>query len=349
MPALALAAALQRVSAQWEPVLVGAARGVERELLPTRGYRYHLLPAEPLYRRSWWRNGRWLVALPRLVVATRRVLRAERPVLVIGTGGYAAAPVVWGAGLAGIPTAIQEQNARPGLATKVLAKRVHQIHLGFEEARGHLRVGPGTEVYVSGTPILPPPEPAPDRARAKAALGIPADRPVVLVMGGSQGARAINTAVADCLAEGGLAGATLLWSTGPTHFARYASLHQPPDRFVRGFWDPLSDAYAVADLVVARAGAVTTAEICAWGLPAIYVPLPTAAADHQRLNAEALVAIGAAALLPESELTARRLAATIEAHLGDRNRLDKMRREATRRGHPKAAENAIQRMLTLVS
>jgi UDP-N-acetylglucosamine--N-acetylmuramyl-(pentapeptide) pyrophosphoryl-undecaprenol N-acetylglucosamine transferase len=167
----------------------------------------------------------------------------------------------------------------------------------------------------------------------------------VLVMGGSQGARAINHAVSGILDANLLREASLLWSTGPTLFEANRSYHRPPERLVRPFWDPIAEAYAAADLVVARAGAMTTAELCAWGLPSILVPLPTAAADHQTANARALDAAGAAVHLPESSLTPESLAHRIQELLLDRERRQRMAEAARSRGQPEAAKHIAEALV----
>lgn len=348
MPALSLADALRSVDPTVEPVLVGARRGVEAEILPLREprYPYFLLPVEPIYRRTWWKNVRWLRVLPELVTACRRILRETRPALVVGTGGYAAGPIVFFASRRDIPTALQEQNAYPGLTTRLLARRVDRIYLGFDEARRHLRVKDG-KMVTTGNPIAPPSEDLPGRDQLARDLGIPSGLPVCFVMGGSQGARAINTAVARALDEGALDGVVLLWSTGRAMWNEYARYHQPPLRHVAPFWSPVSTAYGLADLVVARSGAMTTAELRAWGLPSILIPLPTAAAGHQKTNAEALMSEGAAIHLPESELTADRLVGTVRELIGS-DRLDQMATAARGSGRPDAARRIAEDMLTLV-
>ena len=156
MPALAVAAKLESLGAGLEPVLIGAVRGVEARLLPTRDFRFHLLPSEPIYRNTWWRNFRWPLIAGRLLRQVERVFAEERPVAVLGTGGYASAPVVWWAARRGIPSAIQEQNAYPGLATRWLSRRVRHVYLGLPEARRLLRFGPSTQVFDTGNPIVPP-------------------------------------------------------------------------------------------------------------------------------------------------------------------------------------------------
>ncbi len=344
MPALALARAA--ASRGIEPVLVGALRGIEAQVLPSHPYRFHLLPIEPLYRRAWWRNLRWPVIALRAWWAAGRVLADERPAIVIGTGGYAAGPVVWRAQRAGIPTALQEQNALPGVTTRLLARGARQVHLGFPEARARIRPGVGTEVFTFGNPIAPP-EHA-DRTAALAAFGLHPDRPTVLVFGGSQGARGLNEAVAGALAGGLLAGVNVLWGTGAAHQVRYAPLAVPGRVVVHGFLDPIAPAYAAADLVCCRAGAMTVAELCAWGKPSVLVPLPTAAADHQALNARALADAGAAELLVERELSPASLARALTSLAGDATRLASLGSAARRRGHPDAAATVMSKILTLV-
>ena len=345
MPALAIAAELQRVRPDVEPVMVGAHRGIESTVLPRYPFRFHLLHAEPIYRRQWWRNARWPLIAWRMWREVGSVLDTERPVLVIGTGGYASGPVVWRAQRRGIPTVLQEQNALPGVATRWLAGRARQIYLGFPEGRDHLRPGPATEVAALGNPIRPP---APgDRGSALREYGLPLDRPTVLVVGGSQGALAINRTVAAAVSGGLLEGLNLIWATGAAHAERFAPL-SGPGVVVRGFLDPIAIAYRAADLVVCRAGAMTIAEVCAWGKPSVLVPLPTAAADHQTRNAVALDAAGAAIHLPERDLTAEKFTRLTRELLADRARLESLGRVARGRGQPNATRDMVSRIVTLL-
>lgn len=345
MPALALAGALRTLRPDVEPVLIGAARGIEADVLPRYPFRYHLLPLEPLYRRAWWRNARWLVAGWRAWRAVGRVLRDETPAVVVGTGGYAAGPVVWRAQRRGLPTAVHEANAVPGLATRWLARRARLVLLGFPEARDHLRPGAHTEVLVAGNPISPPERG--DPAAARRTFDLDPARPTVLVVGGSQGARRLNHAVAAALDGGLLDAVNVLWSTGTAHFVELERHARPGRVAVRGFLEPMAPAYRAADVVVARSGAMTVAELCAWGKPAVLVPLPTAAADHQTDNARALVAAGAAVLLPESALTPEALAATVTGLVGDAPRRVAMAAAARARGRPGAAAEVASKILTL--
>lgn len=356
MPALAIAEAMVEVDPGIEPFFVGAQRGIEARVLPQRPWRHVLLPVEPIYRREWWKNVRLPWSMFRTLRQLRRVLIRENPVLAIGTGGYVSGPALWAASLRGVPTVIQEQNAFPGFATRRLARRARQIHLGFKEARAFLEPGPSTEIFDTGNPILPPPElwrralgDSGLKAEAKIALGFDPARPVVLVLGGSQGAQAINQAVAEALESGSWPAAVqLLWQTGSRNLDQLVH-HLSPDRKVVGFIDPIAPAYALADLVIARSGAITLAELAAWGLPAILVPLPTAAADHQSTNAMALAAGGAAVLLEQRHLTRQTLPKTVQDLLGDPARMADLSMAIHARARPEAAREIAHKALRLVS
>jgi UDP-N-acetylglucosamine--N-acetylmuramyl-(pentapeptide) pyrophosphoryl-undecaprenol N-acetylglucosamine transferase len=350
MPALAIADAMVELDPSVEPFFVGSRRGVEARVLPNRPWRYELLPLAPLHRGAWWRN----VSLPWHLLQSlrgiRRILRETRPSLVIGTGGYAAGPVVWAALGRGVPAVLQEQNAFPGITTRKLASRVRQLHLGFPEARYLLKPGPGTDVLDSGNPIIPPPNPMPSRDEAKRALGLTPGKPLVLIMGGSQGAAAINRVVAEMMgAELWPMTAQLIWQTGAASIEHYRHWFQPGVVRVEGFLDPINQAYAAADLVVARAGAMSLAELAAWGLPAVLIPLPTAAANHQFYNAQALAEAGAAVLVEQRLLTGRSLASTVESLLGNPARMADLAKAIHARARPFAAKEIAAKALTLMS
>ncbi|MBW8773137.1 MAG: UDP-N-acetylglucosamine--N-acetylmuramyl-(pentapeptide) pyrophosphoryl-undecaprenol N-acetylglucosamine transferase, partial [Gemmatimonadetes bacterium] len=346
MPALAIAEALRAKRPDIEPVLVGATRGIETQILPTRDFRHHFLSIEPFYRQQWWKNVRLPYVAWRVHRELKRIFAAERPALVVGTGGYASLPAVWyGAGL-GLPSAIQEQNAWPGLATKRLAARVDHVYLGLPEAKERLRFGKQTKVWDTGNPIVPP-----DPARREVALkrfGLDGTKPVVLVTGGSQGAVTINRAVAGWIEAGGAAGCSVIWATGRGSYAEFAKYQRTPDVQVFGFLDPMADAFAVADLAVARAGMMTGAELCAWGIPSILVPLPTAASDHQTGNAVALEVAGAAVHLPQRDLSTLTLGRIIAELLTDDGRRRTMATRAKGRGRPHAVDSIVSHLLTLL-
>jgi len=167
------------------------------------------------------------------------------------------------------------------------------------------------------------------------------------VFGGRHGARELNKTIARLLQSGLLGDVNLLWGTGAMHVHRYSPLAVPGRVVVQGFFDPIGSAYAAANLVVARAGAMTVSELCAWGKPSVLVPLPTAAADHQTFNARALANAGASVLLLEQEFTADAFSKTIVPLVHDDKKLDALARSARGRGHPNAARTIIEKVLEL--
>lgn len=345
-PAIAIADAIRSRHPEWEFLFAGSERGVEASVLPRRGLPHRLFPFQPLHRRQWWRNASWPLLAGRLVRSVDRWLAEQQPDVVIGTGGYVSGPVVWRAGRRGIPTALLELDARPGLATRLASGSASQIWLGAPEALEHLPPRARPRAVVTGAPIIPP-----DRSRKQAAVGsfgINPQSPVIVVTGGSQGSLALNRAVAEWLRQGGGAGRQVIWATGKATFAEFAGLHAPPSVHVVPFLDPIADAWAVADVAIARAGMMTLAELAAWGIPAILVPLPTAAADHQHHNAVAAAGAGAAVLLPQQELDAARLDAEIKSLVDDPVRRDAMSTAALARGRPNAASEIAERVAQLL-
>lgn len=347
MPALAIADALGAARPGTRVVLAGAERGVEAQLLPSRGYPYTLLPAEPIYRRQWWKNFKLPVTMSRVLRQAGQLLDRERPDVVVGTGGYASGPVVWLAARRGIPTAIQEQNAYPGIATRRLAGSVREIYLGVPEAARLLRPGSRTTVLETGNPILPPDRSAAFRADARARFGLAEGVPTVVVTGGSQGSLALNAQVADWLEAGGGEGVQLLWSAGRATASQFTRYHRPPAVQLFEFIDPMTTAWAVADLAVCRAGMMTIAELAAWGVPSILVPLPTAAADHQTPNAQVMADAGAAIHLPQRTLTPGLLGREIRRVLDDPVFRMRLAECALSRGKPAAASQIAARILAL--
>lgn len=347
-PGLAIARALVRLRPDVRPVFVGALRGIERDVLPTTEFAHELLDLHPLYRPKVWNNWKTIAGAMGAWRRLGAIAHADRPRAVVGTGGYASALALAYAWAHGIPYVLQEQNSHPGLTMRLFARRAREVYLGFPEAERMLRTGAKTALVDSGNPIEPPPTPRPDRAVARREWGLPETGRALLVFGGSQGARAINEAVAAWVRGGRVPeGLSLLWATGKGSYEQYAALEGPRVR-VRPYVSPMSSAYAAVDIAIARAGAMATAELCAWGIPAILVPLPTAAADHQTANARSLVDAGAAMAIPQRELTTERLDTAVRALMDDTSRLDALAAGALARGRPEAAATIAQRIAALI-
>lgn len=345
MPALAVAGATRNVHPDWRIVFAGAERGIEAAVLPERGEEHRLLPMYPIYRRQWWKNFRWPAVWPSLVRRIDAMLDEVRPDAAVGTGGYASGPVLWRATRRRIPTGILELDVRPGIATRLLAGRVDEVWLAAPEARASLPRA--RHVTVTGAPIAPP-DPA-RRALAMERFGLAPEQPVVVITGGSQGARAINHVVAEWLGGGGGRDLQLVWATGRATHSEFAEWHDPPRVQVIPFIDPMADAWAVATACIARAGMMTLAELCAWGIPSILIPLPSAAADHQTLNARAMVSAGAAVMLPQATLDAASLDRAVRSVIDDPRYRSTMSAAARARGRPAAAAAIAGRIDALVA
>jgi UDP-N-acetylglucosamine--N-acetylmuramyl-(pentapeptide) pyrophosphoryl-undecaprenol N-acetylglucosamine transferase len=348
-PGLAIAHALARLDPTLRSFFIGAERGIERDVLPTSGFPYVLLDLHPLYRPRVWENWKTVRGGIRAWGALAGVTERLHPRLVLGTGGYASGLTLAYAATHRIPIVEQIADSQPGLTARAFARVARECYLGYPEAARILAPGRRTALIETGNPIDPPPIPRPEQAAARRAWGIPSsDGTVLLIVGGSQGARAINVIVDAWIARGLPDGLVLIWATGRRHYEEYAGREAANVR-VRPYLSPIADAYAASDVVLARAGAMTTAELCAWGLPMILVPLPTAAADHQSANARALAAVGAAVHVPQGDLTVERLDQLGTDVIGVPEIRRRLAAAASSRGRPDAAENIARRILTLVS
>ena len=329
IPALAIGAELRDQYAA-EVVFLGTARGIENRLVPSAGFQLRLVEVGALKRVSVATRVKTMWALPRAIVEAGRLLRSFRADVVIGVGGYASGPGMMAAVLAGIPTVAFEPNLVPGFANRAVAMMVSAAAVQFEETCRRFR-----NCHVTGVPVR--------RAFFEVPPRHPSDRPTLLLFGGSQGARALNQALIGALPvlEEFLPQLHLIHQTGERDYqeAQAGYLRARVAAEVMPFIDNMPEAFARADLLLCRSGASTVAEVAAAGKPAIFVPFPKAADDHQRRNAEALAKAGAALLLPESELTSERLANAVLGLFGHRERLAAMGAAARKLAHPNAARD----------
>jgi UDP-N-acetylglucosamine--N-acetylmuramyl-(pentapeptide) pyrophosphoryl-undecaprenol N-acetylglucosamine transferase len=348
-PGLAIARALVKANPRVEPFFIGAKRGIERDVLPQVGFAFELLDLHPLYRARPWENWKTIRGAMGAWGRIAAEVDSEPPACVVGTGGYASGLALAYATAHRIPFVLQEQNTYPGLTDRFFSRFATQVHLGFPEARKYIRPSKKTHVYDSGNPIDPPPADAFDKSPGRAKWGFPASGgAVLLVYGGSQGSQAINHAVASWIDAGLPNDLYIIWATGKANyekFARYGNSHVK----VRAYIAPISEAYRAADFAVSRAGAMATAELCAWGIPAIVVPLPTAAADHQTANAKALTAAGATQMIAQSNLSGVTLGQAVKAMVDEPQKLASMRAKALERARPTAAADIAGHILALAN
>jgi UDP-N-acetylglucosamine--N-acetylmuramyl-(pentapeptide) pyrophosphoryl-undecaprenol N-acetylglucosamine transferase len=348
-PGLAIARAVRRLSSDAQPFFVGALRGIEKEVLPKTEFPFVLLDLHPLYRARPWENWKTIRGAFSAWRGIGKIVQQERPAVVVGTGGYASGIALAYARAHGIPYVVQEQNSFPGLVTRFVSSHARQVHLGFPEAAAKLSPGRHTKIFDSGNPIEAPPEPRPDKAAARASWGFPqAGGRVMLVYGGSQGSKAINDVVAQWVRQGIPEGLFVIWATGTKTYADYESLQS--DRVkIRPYLSPASDAYAAADFALSRGGAMSTAELCAWQIPPIVVPLPTAAADHQTANARAIANAGAGEMIAQSAFTVDALSHSVRKLLDDPQVLADRSRAVLDRARPHAADEIARRVLELAN
>lgn len=355
-PALALGEALAGLLPDLRALYVGSRHGLEARIFPERGLDHVLLPVRGFHRRALLSNARFLPALVLSLDQMADVFQRARPELVVLTGGYASGPAGLLAALRGVPFAIQEQNALPGVTTRVLASWAARVHVAFPEAVRYLPARARASVRMSGNPIRVPRRV--DEASVRAELGLDPERLVVVVVGGSQGSSALNALMTEAVrsaAEGALAPPShwqLLWATGPTHLDAVLSAFPdgpPAWASIVGYVDDMPAALSVASLAVSRSGAMATSEFLAWGLPAVLVPLPTAAAGHQERNARALAEAGVAVHLPERGLAAQELWAELTRLMEDPGSLSTMGAAALKRGRPDAAAEIARDLAGLLS
>jgi UDP-N-acetylglucosamine--N-acetylmuramyl-(pentapeptide) pyrophosphoryl-undecaprenol N-acetylglucosamine transferase len=275
-------------------------------------------------------------------------VRADRPALVVGTGGYASGLMLEYAHRHDIPIVQQVGDSYPGLTARRYAPYCEEIYLTFPEAARFLRAKDKSRLVDTGAPIDPPSSMALSRATARAKWGFPREGGhVVLVYGGSQGSLAINRAVAGWLNQGVPDDLYVIWMTGKSTFDEFKAYESDRVR-VREYLSPIADAYAAADLAVARAGSMTTSELFAWKIPAILVPLPTAAAQHQTTNAATLEHAGAAIHLPQQYLTGPKLHDVINDLFAHPEKLQAIATGAARRARPDAAEVIATHILAIL-
>jgi UDP-N-acetylglucosamine--N-acetylmuramyl-(pentapeptide) pyrophosphoryl-undecaprenol N-acetylglucosamine transferase len=348
-PALAVARALRALRPDLEAFFVGAERGIEQHVLPATGLPFALLDIHPLYRSAPWNNWRTIRGLTRSWRMLDRLFAQERPALAVGTGGYASSATLAWCVAHRVPFVLQEQNSFPGQTIRLFSRWAREIYLGFPECVARLPSGVRAHAIATGNPVQPPPDPRPARAAARRHWRFPEDGGrVLLVFGGSQGSAAINGLIDAWLARGVPEDVYIIWATGIRHFARYAG-RSSPHVVVREYLSPIGEAYAACDLAVTRAGAMTTAELCAWAIPSVLIPLPTAAADHQSANARSLAAAGAARWIPEREATPERLGAEVLGLLRDGTALDALSAAARARARPGAARHIAERVAALLT
>ena len=330
IPALAVAQQLQKQFGT-AILFIGTSRGIENRLVPAAGFELKLVQVGALKNVSLTTRLRTFSDLPRAILESRRIFREFHPDVVIGVGGYASGPAMLAAIVSRIPTLVFEPNFVPGFANRIVAPFVSAAAVHFEQTGRYFK-----RCQVTGVPV---------REKFFAQAGKP-DAPTLLIFGGSQGAHAINTVVMKSAGEilARNPNLRIVHQTGEKDFteiqAAYAKFGDRAQ--VYRFIEDMPAAFAGASLLICRSGASTVAEVTAAGKPAIFVPFPYAADDHQKRNAEALEKAGAAVMIDESKLSSEILVETVTTLLTNPSRLETMSQAARKMSHPDAAQQIAE-------
>lgn len=347
-PGIAVAEEIKKREASAAVLFIGTRHGIEATLIPREGYSIRFLRAEGVVGKSLFRKLSGSVKTLVSIFDSYRLLRDFRPHAIIGVGGYASFSTVFTGWLLSIPTVIMEQNSVPGLANTLLGKVADAICVTYHES---ISFFPVHKTFITGNPIRINLLSA-DREGACELFGLNKDKFTVFVFGGSSGARTINNAVCDAFNHMAdiREDIQFLHQTGRNDFeiVREAYREMGFNGTVTAFIHQMPEAYAVADIVIARAGATTLAELTAIGKPAILVPYPYAAGDHQKMNAQKLSDLGAAKMLPDRELTGELLARNIRELYADKGARAEMLKVSKSLGKPEAVQRVVDVVMSLL-
>ncbi|MDR2361761.1 MAG: undecaprenyldiphospho-muramoylpentapeptide beta-N-acetylglucosaminyltransferase [Prevotellaceae bacterium] len=348
-PAIAIADELRRQIPSAAILFVGAEGRMEMEKVPAAGYPIIGLPVMGLQRAWTWKNGLLPFKALKSLRKAAHIIKEFRPNVVVGVGGYASGPTLWVAQRRKIPTLLQEQNSYAGITNKLLAKRADRICVAYD---GMERFFPKEKIRLTGNPVrfAGGPSSPTGRTTAAAAFDLSPNKPTVLVVGGSLGARTLNRTMMQALPTLAAGSVQFIWQTGKPYFAEaqtaLTTIGHPKTIRAMAFIDRIDDAFAAADVVISRAGAGIISELCVAGKACVFVPSPNVAEDHQTKNAQALVKNTAALMVADADAETS-LLPTVLALLQDPTHIDALRRQATALAKPNAAHEIVTEILAL--
>ena len=349
-PAIAIADALKMKESDIEVLFVGAKDKLEMKKVPEAGYEIKGLPVEGLQRKLTLHNMRVAINLVKSLKMARKIIKSFGPDAVVGVGGYASGPVLWTAARRKIPTLIQEQNSFAGITNKLLAKRVNKICVAYEDMNKYF---PGDKINFTGNPVRDAIRNLKSVSREEGLkhFGLSGDDPVVLVLGGSLGARTINKGVVKGIERIRDRNIQLLWQCGDYYYQEMVKLLEGSDNIniiLKPFIARMDLAYTIADVIIARAGAITISELCFAGKPAILVPSPNVAEDHQTKNAMALVKKTAAIHVGDGEAEEVMIKTALEL-LEDTEKMKMLSENIQDLAVPDSAQKICEEILSLMN
>ncbi len=345
-PAIAIADEIKRRLPDADILFVGAEGKMEMEKVPKAGYKIKGLPIAGIDRGNWMANFSFPYKLFKSLNRAAKTVREFQPDIAVGTGGFASGPILKRVSNKGIPIIIQEQNSYPGITNKLLAKSAAAICTAYEG----IPQFPADKVHHTGNPIRPELfQNLPERNKAVESFGLNPDKKVILSVGGSQGSRTLNNAWLAGLNEIQTGEIQLIWQTGKLEYQKIKEQtgNDLKEIHISEFIYNMQDAYAAADIIVSRAGAMAISELCLIGKPVILVPFPFAAEDHQTKNAKSLVDRGAAIMFRDTEVPDNLVNAVLELSK-DENHQNELSGNIKKLGKPNATKEIVDIILNYI-
>ena len=319
-PGLAIANKIKEKEENSEIIFIGTSRGLENDLVPRAGYALKTIEAYGLSKKISINNLKKIVTTLKATGKARKIIQDFKPDIIVGAGGYICGPVVWAAKKEKIPVVLHESNAFPGKATKILAKIADTVLISFEEARN--RIPNAKNIVFTGTPIKIQKKEYSNEEKNKIlkSVNLKEDKPIILIFGGSQGAQKINEAIIGIIENKLNTNYQIIWATGPKQFdsikdefeKKNIDIHNIENASILPYIYNMEEIMNIADIIVARSGAMTITEISTLGKPSILIPLPNVSQNHQLYNAKVLENVGAAKIILNDELKKENLNAEIQ-------------------------------------
>jgi len=352
-PGIAIANKIKKENKNAEITFIGTTRGLENDLVPRAGYSLRTIEAYGISRKISIQNFRNMLKTFKGLGEAKKIIKEINPDIVIGTGGYICGPVLLAAAKNKIPTTVHESNAFPGVAVKLLSKKVDTVLVGFKEARG--RLPKANKIVVTGNPTKIVSGAALNRTQIKQELGVKNDLPIVLVFGGSQGAKTINETLMEIISKKLNEEYQLIWACGPKQYdivkeelsSKDININNIQNTKIFPYIHNMEEVMGVSDIVVSRSGAMTITEVAMAGKPAIFVPFPFATENHQEYNAKVLKNVGAAKIILDKDLDVDTLSKTIRDMFGNPEKLKLMGENAKKIAVPNTLDIIYEEIVRL--
>lgn len=335
-PGIAIANKIKKENKNAEILFIGTTRGLENDLVPRAGFLLKTIDAYGINRKISIQNLKNMIKTLKGFGEAKKIVKEFNPSLVIGTGGFICGPVLTAAKKYNIPTILHESNAFPGVAVKLLSKKVDTVLLGFQDAKS--RLPKAKNIVVTGTPTkVKKVDILQDKKNSIISnLGLDTNLPIVLVFGGSQGAKSINESLIEIIKNKKNTNYQIIWASGPKQYDIIANtlkeknidINKIKNVKILPYIYNMEEMMNLADIIISRSGAMTINEIAITGKPAIFIPFPFATENHQEYNAKVLVNVDAAKMILDKELNAESLSKTLNEMLKDKNKLIKMGQNA---------------------